>query len=677
MNPQSEFLAQTPRWQSRALAALLIVGALALAASRETQSQPAEQVARPKTMRGARAGCPGLLGDAARRFEALPSGSVQGPRGEDEQAVTLDEALRQAETELTGGRFKEALEKCQQAVKLEPQSAHAYYLLGMVQSRLGNQEEAKQALLRASKLDPSDIASHVYLGEIYLAAKELVDAATEFEAAIKLHDASGSGHYGLALVMLANSRYADALPHLLAAVQANPDDPERILTLIAVELALKKVDQARKNVSRIEYLSIRNPWLSYRLGELLLEHGMENEAEVEFERAAARLEEPKDGPFPQDAKISDLYLHISRLRFARHDYPGTLQSLVKVEPASLEADLQAPRLHLEGAALLGLWRVQEAREKLERAVQLNPSEPDYFSHLIWVELLAGDVKAATASAEIAQGKWPLVPKVQQLLALVAREQFPARAGVPFAENWHLKGEGVVCCPCSVPCPCRSNAPSTRGHCENAGVFRIAQGHYGKIPLEGLTFAIVSGSMGPESTLPTALYTVESATDEQLIALERIFQSFDLLHPFMFLKVKRTAILFNKSANGDTYEIKVPGVLQIVVRRQTNGRPLSRTAALDYFSNTIEYAQNVTYKAWDEDGSLRWDFSGQQANLRTIGVDSRDYRDGTMLIQFADGSGFFTKKQLELIKNLKLPTLPSYPRPRKQDIVTQRGAFTSR
>src|SRR6516165_10725373 len=33
------------------------------------------------------------------------------------------------------------------------------------------------------------------------------------------------------------------------------------------------------------------------------------------------------------------------------------------------------------------------------------------------------------------------------------------------KDWHLKGEGVVCCPCAVPCPCRTNGRPTYGHCE--------------------------------------------------------------------------------------------------------------------------------------------------------------------------------------------------------------------
>lgn len=73
---------------------------------------------------------------------------------------------------------------------------------------------------------------------------------------------------------------------------------------------------------------------------------------------------------------------------------------------------------------------------------------------------------------------------------------------------------------------------------------------------------------------------------------------------------------------------------------------------------------MTYKVWDEDGSLRWDYSNRQANFRTVDVDSRAYWEGKMLIQYVDGSGYFNKEQLELIKSLNLPTLRNYPKPTK-------------
>jgi len=195
--------------------------------------------------------------------------------------------------------------------------------------------------------------------------------------------------------------------------------------------------------------------------------------------------------------------------------------------------------------------------------------------------------------------------------------------------------------------------------------RITEGHYANVRLDGLVFAIMGDFMNPQ-IMPTNLYVSRSATDDELIALERIFQSFNPLRPWMFLNVTRTELSFVSSPKRKMYEVTIPRLLQIKIQRQldTNSKPLIATAALDYFSNTLEYARNELYKAWNADGSLKWDYSGRQANYRTIDADFRDYQERRMLIQFGDGSGYFNTNQLELIKSLRLPTLSNYPKPHK-------------
>ena len=103
---------------------------------------------------------------------------------------------------------------------------------------------------------------------------------------------------------------------------------------------------------------------------------------------------------------------------------------------------------------------------------------------------------------------------------------------------------------------------------------------------------------------------------------------------------------------------------------TRGQPLFPTAALDQFSNLIEYARNLTYKVWDQNGNLKWDYSGRQANFRIIDLDSRAYVNQTMLIQFADGSGGFNAKQVELIRSQGLPMLQNLPRTANEFGITQ-------
>jgi len=608
-----------------------------------------------------------MHGAAARTLPGNRSSPALVAQKQDGSSVNA--ALGQAENALAGNRLDEALAKCQEALQKDPKSARAYYILGIIQVRLGKPDEARGAWLKAIQFNPASVDAHLALGKLYLDTNNLSDATKEFQTALKLGDFHGKARYGLALALIGESKYQTALPLLVAAVEADPNDAERLFTLTATQFQLKQTDQARRNLNRLEKLSARDPWALSRIGKMLLNHKMPREAEADFERSAAILAEGNT-PAPPDLRLSDLYLQIAQLRFNRSDYLGAIQYLNMVQPASIEPDLEAARLDLLGVAFLALGRPRDARAQQTRAVQLAPCSRDFISHLAWTELLAWDLEAGAAAAETARKKWPQDPDVIQIAAIVQRESLPERKRVPFSAPWHLKGEGMVCCPCNTPCPCRSNAPPTHGHCESSGGFHIAKGNYGDIPLDGMTFVVVSAAMDTQS-VPAVFYIDSSATTEQVIALEHVFQQFIPLRPFLSLDTRLVTVTSERSR--EVYGVEVPGVIQMKIERQLdgNGEPLQRTAALDYFSNALEYARNLVYKVTDAQAGLKWDYSGRQANYRTIDLDSRDYQDAAMLIQFEDGSGYFTDKQLELIRTQKLPMLSNYPRPQAQAVMSSK------
>jgi Flp pilus assembly protein TadD len=434
---------------------------------------------------------------------------------------------------------------------------------------------------------------------------------------------------------------------------ASSSNEQALFQQITYALQSNDLTQARATLAAFDKLESQDTELLYRLGLTLFNHNFKREAEAEFLRAASLLETGRVPP--GRVKLSNLYLQIGRIRFAQHDYAGTLQAVDKVRLPDLPPEIQAAVLDWQGVALLSLGRVAEARAPELSAVDKQPNEARYLLHLAWDELLSGNIDSAQAAWVKAKSLQPSSPELDQIEAFIRREKAPGRARVPYSGDWHIKGEGLICCPCDVPCPCRSNAPPTHGHCENTGAFHIAQGHYGAARLDGLTFVAAGGSMEPES-VPSVLYVDQSATDEQLVALERLFQSFTPNRPLIFVQFRREPISFARS--GDEYEVSIPGLLQIRIERQLDParEPLYQTAALDYFSNLIEYARNLTYKVSDAPAGFEWDYSGRQANYRQFDVGAEDYRSGQMLVQFADFSGDFNEEQRALIRELKLPLL---------------------
>jgi tetratricopeptide (TPR) repeat protein len=584
------------------------------------------------------------------------------PAAQNSQPVARQvDLLRQAQADLASGRLDEALENCRTAIQQHPDSSLAYFLLGAIEDRRGAHQQAESALLRSLEIDPSRVPAHILLGRIYLRSGKVNEAGAEFEKAVQAGDNPvKDANFGLGLVLLMKSQYKEALPYLTVAVKAQPDDLLRLFSIAQAEIQLG-LPEARAHLKTIDGISPGRVDIDYKLGMLLFQHNMPAEAKTALHRAAGRIKANSTPP-PPEVSLPDLYLVLAKLDFGNNDYWEALSDLRHISEAAVPPPLAQEIALLTGKCLLGVGQPVPGLAKLKAALENDPSNASALANLTWAALLAGDTNIARESLRSLETIWQ-DPQLRPITALVQRELLPIRARIPLSQPWHVKGEGMVCCPCKVPCPCRSNGPPTEGHCEATGAYRIERGHYGKVRLDGLTFVTVSGTMETCSA-PVSVFVAPTATDEQVVALERIYQAFTPLSFVLFPAVKRAPIRY--SWNSPAYEVEIPGTLQMKIERQLNaaGRPRMETAALDHFANIIEYARNVTYISRDDTGSLQWDFSGRQANYRVIDLDAADYTSGSMLMQFEDDTGYFNEKHLEIIRNRKLPMLPSYPQAAK-------------
>jgi hypothetical protein len=226
-------------------------------------------------------------------------------------------------------------------------------------------------------------------------------------------------------------------------------------------------------------------------------------------------------------------------------------------------------------------------------------------------------------------------------------------------DWKLKGDGIVCCPCSVPCPCRTNGPATYGHCEATLYLRIKQGNYGNRDLGGMQIVRSGGMCSVNYEKLSALYFDSSASAAQREALMKLLASFSQDHVAEFPYVR--AVPFDVQITNDRlFRINLGDILEMVVDRNWGeaSPPMPFTAAQDHFANALQYIQNIRYRMHDETAGLDFDYSRRQANYRVVDLTAEQYRSRSMLIQFADGKGWFSAKQMELIatQHLRLPQL---------------------
>ena len=154
-------------------------------------------------------------------------------------------------------------------------------------------------------------------------------------------------------------------------------------------------------------------------------------------------------------------------------------------------------------------------------------------------------------------------------------------------EWRLKGDWIKNCNCAFGCPCDFNAPPTHGDCKGLVGMRIAQGHFGEVRLDGLSFVVVLDFPG---ALHEGNGTIQPIVDERADPRQReaIFailsgQHSDegtLFHIFSLI-VSRVLdsifapIAFDFDLDGRTARLAIPGIVETEtqpIRNPISGAP---------------------------------------------------------------------------------------------------------
>lgn len=229
------------------------------------------------------------------------------------------------------------------------------------------------------------------------------------------------------------------------------------------------------------------------------------------------------------------------------------------------------------------------------------------------------------------------------------------------QDFELEGVALFQCQCTAhACPCQKNGAPTHGTCEAADFAHIRTGHYGKIRLDGLDAGNIGNLVDRDATrLYSAIYISREAAPAQREALTAILQFLNGSYETSSLsasKVRIVPVAFTESSDKTTYTLSIPGILEerAILYRDASGNPISTVTAMDTWSNTEHYADNVFFRYHDEEVHRGWDHSGGYANIKYFHLTKKMYDSKKMLSQFGDFSNHWTPDQLAIIRKQRLP-----------------------
>jgi tetratricopeptide (TPR) repeat protein len=181
-----------------------------------------------------------LVAGQAKKAVPLYSQALLYDGNDNAVALALGTAQRLA------GLDNASLERLQELVKAAPESAAAWYQLGLTEAAMQRYDDAKASFVKAIELEPKRLDLRAALGETMLAAHQPTGALTVFQEMIKADDAGVAAYDGIARSYAALGRPEDAEAALRDAVTRFPKNPIAYAALGRMLLVHKKDAEALK-----------------------------------------------------------------------------------------------------------------------------------------------------------------------------------------------------------------------------------------------------------------------------------------------------------------------------------------------------------------------------------------------------------------------------------------------
>ena len=147
---------------------------------------------------------------------------------------------------LRSGDIGSAIDYMEKAVLYDPDNSSSLYNLGSIYRRTKQYEKAEDALLKAISIDPSNAKAYTTLGQVYLSLNQEAKAENNFKTSIALLPNSAAAHESYGELLNNQERYTEAIVQLTEAVKLVANPSKSYYTNYRLAHAYNRVGEYRK-----------------------------------------------------------------------------------------------------------------------------------------------------------------------------------------------------------------------------------------------------------------------------------------------------------------------------------------------------------------------------------------------------------------------------------------------
>ena len=370
--------------------------------------------------------------------------------------ANLEAQLLKGQLLLDGGKRDEALAAVRSAVDAHPDSAEAHYALGKLYEGRGDSTAADAAFREVLRLNPRAAAAQVALSRLQLSAGDAAASVRSAEEAARAEPGSLEARLALVRSLIAARDLARAARELTPLQAQYPDLGE--VHVQSGLLAALQNDEARARSAFERALAIDGTSAGALAGLIALDMRA-----GDVTAARGRIE----GPLKGGAPSPDLLLLAARTYVSANDLPAAeavlrraidanptflpaysmlgqvYLSQKKLDAARREFDAMAARqarpvaaLTMSGVILQTQGDVEQARQRFEQALRVDPRAPIAANNLAWLQAEAGEnLDTALQLAQTAVAGAPDTPEITDTLGWIYyRKNMPEQAIPQFVRS---------------------------------------------------------------------------------------------------------------------------------------------------------------------------------------------------------------------------------------------------
>lgn len=261
---------------------------------------------------------------------------------------------------------------CKQALKLDPQAAEAYIVLGLVQREQGRLKEGRNSLSMAIKLDPQYASAFVQRGLIDLKLGDTAAALTDFNSAITLRPDNASAYYGLGQAYLNQGLYDDAYKALNTSLSKNQNSAPAHIAMGDVYFKQNNRVAAVKEYQRAIGIKAENELAYLRMANIRESRGDLELALGDLRSGLALSPNSVD----LHRRAGDINLRLEKTDEALKEYT-TVLGFMPGDVAAVKGMTRTLMIKAQkeaNGAFFVANNFESAENFIQRAIQLNPND---------------------------------------------------------------------------------------------------------------------------------------------------------------------------------------------------------------------------------------------------------------------------------------------------------------